>query len=316
MTQTQELIAQNFSHLEPKNDFPLGPITYFKVGGPAEVFLRVAPRNDIIAVITFCKKNDIRFTILGGASNVIVSDQGIRGVVIQPTNDEYFFEKEKKVVRVGAGIRTAMLVRKTVDDSMQGLEYFLGVPGRLGGAIYNNAHYFSHLIGERITRVEVIQENGDVVWLDKNVCDFAYDHSRFQQTKEVILQAEFALQSGDQTVSKELIKETTEYRARTQPLGEPSSGCYFRNAPNTEQLKKQFPQFAERSEVPAGFLIDQAGLKGERVGDVMVSYKHASFLVNAGHATSDQTLQLAQHIKDRVREKFGVELHEEVFFLE
>jgi UDP-N-acetylmuramate dehydrogenase len=112
------------------------------------------------------------------------------------------------------------------------------------------------------------------------------------------------------------VKEATIYRAKTQPLGEPSSGCFFRNAPNTDELRTRFPQFAQRSEIPSGFLIDQAGLKGERVGGVSISHKHAAFLINDQGGNSDQVKQLVEIVKNRVREQYGVELVPEVFFLQ
>lgn len=321
MTKTQQLISENFAHLSPKLDFLLAPITYMKIGGPAEVYLEIAAKNDAIALIKFCHQNAISLTILGGASNVIIPDEGIHGVIFSLENRDYEVLPEKledgrQIIRVGAGIKTAFLVRKTLDSGLKGLEYFLGVPGSLGGAIYNNAHYMSDLIGKHVYRVQVITPNGETQWMTQAECDFAYDHSIFQQQQNVIIEVEFALFPGEKDASLQLIKEATQYRATTQPLGEPSSGCYFRNTQNTQDLKRFFSQFAQRAEVPSGFLIDQAGLKGTKVGGVEVSDKHAAFLINKGTGTSKDVRQLAELIKQRVKAEFGVELREEVFFLE
>lgn len=320
MTQTQTLIQAQFAHLHPEFEFQLAPLTYFKIGGPAEVFLDLTTREDIIDVVRFCHKHELKLTVLSGASNVIVSSHGLKGVVIRTGNEQYHIlpDKlgEKQLIAVGAGYKTALFVRQTIDDGLGGLEYFLGVPGRLGGAIYNNAHYLSDLIGKHIHQVEVITRAGELRWLSQEECQFGYDRSVFQQTNDIILQAIFALLPGDKEKSLELVKEATLYRAKTQPLGEPSSGCYFQNTPNSPLLKERFAQFAERRECPSAFLIDQAGLKGTRVGDIEVSTKHAAFFVNKGNGTSDQVLELAQLVKDRVKEKFGVELQEEVFLLE
>jgi len=248
-----------------------------------------------------------------------IASEGLRGVVIRTANEQFEIlpekDGEKTLVVVGAGYKTALFVRQTIEDGLGGLEYFLGVPGRLGGAIYNNAHYLSDLVGKHIRRVEVISRTGEVRWLSQEECEFGYDDSAFQRTSDVILQAEFALFPGDKVRSMELVKEATLYRAKTQPLGEPSSGCYFRNTTNTPLLKDRFAQFAERRECPSAFLIDQAGLKGTRVGDIEVSQKHAAFFVNKGQGTSQQVLELAQIVRDRVKQEFGVELQEEVFFL-
>jgi UDP-N-acetylmuramate dehydrogenase len=319
MTDLQNQVASSFGHLDPKFDFELAPITYFKIGGPAEVFLDVKTRDEIINVVRWCHEKNVKLTILGGASNVIVASEGLQGVVLRTSNEEYELlpEKvgEKQLIRAGAGSKTALLVRKTIDDGLAGLEYFLGVPGKLGGAIYNNAHYLADLIGEHIYRVEVITRDGQTRWLSQAECEFAYDDSVFHDTKDIILQAEFALLPGDKEKSMELVKEATLYRAKTQPLGEPSSGCYFRNSPNNALLKEKYPQFSERQECPSAFLIDQAGLKGTRVGDIEISQKHAAFFINRGKGTSDQVLELAEQVKQRVRELYGVELKEEVFLL-
>ena len=216
---------------------------------------------------------------------------------------------------VGAGAKTSLFVKATVDHGYTGLEYFLGVPGSLGGAIYNNAHYLEDLIGRHVSRVEVLTESGDFMWLDHQECEFEYDSSRFQRTKEIIYQVEFVLEKGTKEESLELIKKATEYRAKTQPLGLPSSGCIFQNVPNNPELREQFPQFKDRLHVPGGFLIDQAGLKGMKEGDIEVSEKHAAFFVNNGHGTANQVKKLINRVKSIVKEKFSVELKEEVFWL-
>ncbi len=320
-TPLQESIHHHFSHLSPEFNYVLAPLTYFKIGGPAEVFLDLKSRQDIIAVVKHCQEQQFPMTILAGASNVVVSDKGLVGVVIRASNEEYSLESAdsgdgKKIVRVGAGYKTALFVRKTIDEGLQGLEYFLGVPGKVGGAVYNNAHYLRDLIGEHIHRVEVITDDSKVKWLSTQECDFKYDFSRFHHTKEIILQAEFKLAEGNQEESMTKVKEATIYRAQTQPLGEPSSGCYFRNTPMTPNLAGLFPQFAQRAEFPTAFLIDQAGLKGTRVGGIQVSAKHAAFFINLGQGTSQEVKELAKIVKQRVLELYGVELEEEVFFLE
>jgi UDP-N-acetylmuramate dehydrogenase len=320
MNELQQLIYTKFAQFSPQFDVPLAPVTYMKIGGPAEVLLDLKKRQDIIDVVTFCQQNSIHYTIFGGASNVIVVDEGIKGVVICVSNEEYQVLPQQldggtKLVQVGAGHKTALFVRQTIEDGLQGLEYFLGVPGKLGGAIYNNAHYANQLIGQYIRRVEVIKSTGEVAWMTNAECQFAYDYSIFHYTHDVILQAEFMLMPGNKEQSLQLIKEATVYRSETQPIGQPSSGCYFRNVVNTPDLQRQFPEFAERREFPSAFLIDQAGLKNQQVGGVRVSEKHAAFFVNDGTGTSNDVRQLAEIVKSRVLEQYGVELKEEVFFL-
>lgn len=319
MTQLQQQISRQFSQLDIKFDEPLALHTYFKIGGPAEVFMTIKKTDDLVQVVKFCKTQQIPVTILGGGSNVIVTDQGVAGVVIHPATSEVKIVKtnpdHSAVIYADAGLKTAFFVRQTIDWGYQGLEYFLGVPGTLGGAIYNNSHYLQNLLASNLLRVRIIDQQHQACWLDQTDCDFSYDSSRFQNTHEIILGAEFLLQPGNQTDSLAKVKTATEYRAKTQPLGEPSSGCTFRNATNTPELEKLFPQFKGKPFISAGFLIDQAGLKGTREGDIEVSHKHAAFFINHGHGTADQVFKLIDKVKQAVFTKFGVKLEEEIFVI-
>lgn len=319
MTEIQKLLTDNFPEENIELNKVLAPMTYFKIGGPAEAYLEVHALEQLQKVLVFCKENSIKLTVLGGASNVIISDSGLSGLVISiKAGDVIDLDEklnDKHLVEIEAGIKTALLVSRTVQMGFAGLEYFLGVPGTLGGAVYNNAHYLGKLIDAHIHEVMAVDGDGNSVWLDHKACDFAYEHSRFQKTKEIIWKVRFALKKGNKEESMARIKEATEYRANTQPLGLHSSGCIFQNVPNDDKLKQLFPQFAEASHVPGGFIIDQAGLKGLSYGDIEVSEKHAAWMINKGNGTADQVKNLIDEVKARVADKFGVELHEEVFFL-
>jgi UDP-N-acetylmuramate dehydrogenase len=319
MTPTQQQLKNQYPNLDIKFDELLSQHTYFKIGGPAEMFITVKTNEELEQLISFCHQQNIPVTILGGGSNVIVTDQGVAGVVLNlATNQVKIISTnpdQSAIIYSDAGIKTALFVRQTIDLGFQGLENFLGVPGTLGGAIYNNSHYLQDLIGSYITRVLILNEQQQLVWLAQNECAFAYDQSRFQATQEIILGAEFLLQPGNKEASLAKVKAATEYRAKTQPLGEPTSGCTFRNTPNTPQLTQLFPQFEGKPFVSAGFLIDQAGLKGTRIGDIEISHKHAAFFINKGHGTSEQVLELIVKVKETVLAKFGVKLEEEIFLI-
>lgn len=314
MTKLQQHIKQEFPDFSFFFDLEMAKHTYFKIGGPAEVYIELSEKNQVSDLIKWCKQEGVKFTLFGGGSNIIVDDDGIEGVVIRVIYDDVEMPEDGKFT-VGAGAKTALFVKETVDKGYTGLEYFLGVPGTIGGAVYNNAHYLEDLIGAHISRVEVLTEDGEFTWLNQADCEFDYDSSRFQRTNEIIYKVEFILEKGVKENSMELIKKATEYRAKTQPLGLPSSGCIFQNVPNTSLLRKKFPQFADRQHVPGGFLIDQAGLKGASEGDIEVSQKHAAFFVNHGRGTASQVKKLIDRVKSTVLEKFGVELKEEVFWL-
>lgn len=313
MTDWRLAFQEAFPNLDCKLDWPLKQQTYFKLGGSAELFCQVSNLSDLQNLRGYVSKHDLKLTILGGASNVVVGDEGVTGLVIQLTNQDVTVAAGTVVV--GAGQKTALLVRKTLDANLTGLEYFLGVPGTVGGAILNNAHYLDHLISEYVIRVQVVTLTGEVMWLSKADCYFGYDTSRFQTSGEIIWQVEFELPVGDKLNSEALVKQAIEYRAATQPLGLPSSGCIFQNVPNTPELKLLFPEFSQRDFVPGGFLIDQAGLKGARIGDLEVSSKHAAFMINHGAGTAADLKLLIELVKQTVKAKFGVELHEEVFYI-
>lgn len=314
MTPTQQKWHQQFgSSITAKFDFDLKPLTYMKIGGPAEIFAKIDKLNDVQAIFNFCQEHHIKITFLGGASNVIVPDEGITGVVVHLINSKTILTNS--IFTVGAGAKTALVVKASVDAGLTGLEPFLGVPGSMGGAIYNNAHYQKELIGDFVESVTAINAAGNVTKYSQNECDFAYEQSRFQKSGELIWEVSFRLQQGDKDLSKQKLIETTQLRAKTQPLGTANSGCFFQNPANTLQLQKLFPQFADRDFIPAGFLIDQAGLKNYQVGDVQVSDKHAAFIINLGQGTAAQVKQVVEHIKQVILDKYQVTLKEEVFWL-
>jgi len=314
MSNLTSLLTQHFPQLNWQLSYPLAPLSYFKLGGSAEAYLELAELEPLQSLVKFCHQRRIKLTVIGGASNIIVADEGVTGIVLHLLNTDS--AQIGSGVSAGAGLKMPLLVSKSIALGFTGLEYFLGVPGTLGGAIYNNAHYLSHLIGNYVTRVQVINRvTGKAQWLTHEECQFEYDHSRFQKSQEIIFRVEFELDRGDKTTSQALIKEATEYRAQTQPLGEASSGCIFQNVPNSPELRKRFPQFSESSHVPGGFLIDQAGMKGEMVGQLEVSHKHAAFMINHGGGTTADLGKLIAKVKSSVKAQFGVELEEEVFYL-
>jgi len=308
-------LTAEFPRLDVKTDFPLASRTYFKIGGPAEGYVEISDENLVCDLQRWCKQHSITLTVLGGASNVVVSDQGIKGLVIHLKNDYCYLDEQTDEIIAGAGCKTALLVSTSVKLGKGGLEYFLGVPGTVGGAIYNNAHYLQDLIGEHVSRVKIVTAQGEMEWISQADCQFEYDSSRFHSTNEIIIAAAFALPAGDAAHSQALITKATQYRATTQPLGTPNSGCIFQNVPNSAALREQFPDKATQSYLGGGFLIDQAGLKGTKIGGISVSTKHAAFFVNDGTGTAQDVKKLIKVIKERVKAKFGVDLEEEVFIL-
>lgn len=321
-------LLTKFPNLSWQENEPLAPFTYMKVGGPAEVLWIADSLEKLVEVLRFCQSKQINFHILGGASNIVIKDSGLDGLVIinrvaelkwltaeevssivtkdQPGQDK------KQWLQVQSGIKTAVLVGATAAKQLHGLEPFLGVPGTLGGAIYNNSHYQQELIGDYVQAVEVLNSQGERQWLQAKECDFAYDHSRFQTSQEVILQVLFALSPGNPDEIKKLMQTSTQQRASTQPLGTANSGCMFKNV---ELTAAQAKNFDGKQKLPAGWLIDQAGLKGKQIGGAKVSTKHANFIVNTGQATSQDIEHLVDLIIKKVQQQFDITLEREVFFL-
>jgi UDP-N-acetylmuramate dehydrogenase len=328
MTQLSSVFDQlsaAFPQLEWQRGALLAPFTYMKIGGPAEVLWQATDRDELCSVLQFCRENSVETTILGGGSNVLLPDEGLAGlVIINETSElEHFTSLPSELeqfskpgvegyVMSDSGVKTALLVRFAVDHSLAGLEPFLGVPGTVGGATVNNSHYTDELIGDFIVAVEVLDDTGKRMWLSQADCAFAYDHSRFHVTDEVVIRVLFALQQGEQAVSMEKIRSATVKRATTQPLGTANSGCMFKNVTLPEEKRAEYDG---KSSLSAGWLIDQSGLKGERVGRIVVSDKHANFFINEGNGTAAQVKELVQKVQVAVNAKFGLELQPEVFFL-
>ena len=300
---------------------PLAPLTYMKVGGPADLLYMAYSAQELTEAVRAAIRFKIPYLILGGGSNVIVGDKGIRGLVIKNRADHVVIKhfkgkgkgtsmaiEEARVV-AESGVITNLLVRKTIDEGLAGLEYFLGVPGTIGGAVFNNSHFQTELIGNAVETVNVLTGKGDARTYTNRQMRFAYDSSALQKTREVITSITFLLKGG---IAKELWKKAEEYakyRAQTQPLQFPSSGCMFKNVDSRRGTYGQ----SKKGLTSAGYLIEQAGLKGTKIGNAMVSEKHASFIINTGGASAQDVLKLANLVRRRVKEKFGVRLEMEVF---
>jgi len=306
-----------------KKNFPLSQITWMKVGGPADLFFIAHTKQDLIDIVSLCYKHDQQITVLGGGSNILVKDGGIRGVVVQNRSNKISLVGIKGgVVNKQTGISTVSiraesgtfvnaLVRYTIDESLQGLEEFLGIPGTVGGAVFNNSHHLDHLIGDNIVEVEVIGADGKIKTYSQNQMKFDYNYSILQKTKEIILTATFKLSTGNNQKLWEKAEAALKRRRDTQPLEVPSSGCMFKNISQSQALQYSTPDH----QTSAGFLIDKAGLRGKQIGGAEVSKIHANFIINTGNATASDIIKLKDFVAKSVKDKFGVTLDTEVFFI-
>ena len=301
---------------------PLKNHTTFQIGGPAKIYLEISDPKKIISALKIIKEAGLNYLLLGGGSNLLVSDSGYDGVVIKIKPREIEIDGEK--VLVDAGYLLAGLIMKTLDAGLTGLEFEAGVPGTVGGAIKGNAGTYGEAMEQVVEKVDFINDDLTVQAFDKKQCGFKYRHSIFKERENwLIVSAELKLAKGDTQKSRALIEERIKYRLDTQPYGYPSAGCIFKNLIYTEEIAKRLesldlklsPKFKEYQKIPAAFVIENLGLKGKTIGKAQVAEKHANYIINLGGATADQVVQLISLVKQKVRDKTGIQLEEEVRYL-
>jgi len=284
-----------------KKDVSLAQYTTFKIGGRAKYFFVAETKEDLIKAISLAKKLKLKFFILGGGSNLLVSDKGYNGLVIKTKNSHIEIKKKGMAINFicGAGTPLASIVLQSIENSAKGLEWAAGIPGTVGGAIFGNTGAFSGSMSNDIEEVEVLDVRKMTVKKFKNKdCRFEYRKSVFKQKKDfVILSARLKLEKGKKEKIKEIIKEHLEKRKKFQPLHYPSAGSVFVNP---------------KTGLKTGEMIEKCGLKGKRIGKAQVSEKHANFIVNLGGAKAKDVKKLIILIKKRVKNKFGIILKEEI----
>jgi UDP-N-acetylmuramate dehydrogenase len=286
----------------------LAPFTTFKVGGPADLVVEPRSSEETVDVLRLAAARQVPVTILGGGSNVLVADAGVRGLVVRPRSG-HIERVDATHVRADAAVTINGLVRWLVSHGRAGLEAWAGTPGTVGGGIYGNAHWSGRLLSEFIESVRLVRP-GDATGFDVPASEmgFGYDRSRLQTSGEVVLSALFVVRDGSPDALRETARASLAYRKRTQPLASPSAGCIFQNpAPGVS-----VPEGIPRS---AGALVDRAGLKDVRIGGAIVSPTHGNFIVNTGAATASEIRRLIERCRAVVHDRFGVTLEDEIVYL-
>jgi UDP-N-acetylmuramate dehydrogenase len=287
---------------------PLAPLTTFRVGGAADWFLETRGAEETIKALDLARTHGVPVTVLGGGSNVLVSDAGVRGLVIR-SRSAGIHRVGDGSVEADAGSTINGLVRWAVARGLAGLEAWAGTPGTVGGAIFGNAHFGGRNIGNLVERVRIADRTGRVIEVPAAAMAFGYDRSRLQDSGEILLSAAFSVSEGDPATLRTRARESLAYRKRTQPLDTPSAGCVFRNP---ERGRDQVPEGLPWS---AGALVDRAGAKGWVVGGARVSPTHGNFIVNDGTATAADIRHLIEACRRVVGDRFGVDLREEIVYL-
>jgi UDP-N-acetylmuramate dehydrogenase len=286
----------------------LAPLTTFRVGGPADWLVEPRSAQEIAQALRLAYDADVPVTILGGGSNVLVADRGIRGLVIRPRGG--IVERvDARHIRADAAVTINGLVRWTINHGCAGLEAWAGTPGTVGGAIFGNAHFGGRLIGELVAEVRVANAAGGTTELPASRMEFGYDRSRLQRTREILLSAVFRVSDGEAAPLRAIARESLAFRKRTQPLDVPSAGCVFQNP------QRGVDAVPEGIPWSAGALVDRAGLKGASEGGARVSEAHGNFIVNDGTATAADIVRLIRRCKTEVRAQFGVSLREEIVYV-
>lgn len=294
---------------------PLRYHTTFRIGGPADYYYAARTPDALVNALRTAHQLGLPVFLLGGGSNLLVSDQGFRGLVLRNAIESIEFDGS--AAHAGCGADFLELIHQCRDRGLAGLEFAAGIPGSVGGALYGNAGCYGQDIGSFTIECTHATPDGAVVetrpaaWYE-----FAYRDSRLKRDPRVLLTCLLQFKAGDRDQIQKVIDEKLEIRRVKHPAWrvEPTAGSYFKNLPPDWQMPGAKHSPGTRR-VPAGQLLDEVGCRGLRVGDAMVYAKHANILVNAGHATARDVLALAAEMKRRVREKFGVELEEEVMFL-
>ena len=269
--------------------------TTYGIGGPADLMIFPKSKQDLIKVIEIINENKIQLTILGSGSNVLVSDNGIRGAVISLKNSLKQIEVDNNILYAECGTMLGKIVKHAVKNNLIGLENLNGVPGTLGGALIMNAGAWGGEISENLIHVEVINSKSEIQKIQKKDLNFSYRQSSFNKD-DILLSAKFNLQKADKDVIKDNFIEAQSGRKKSQPLNKRSAGSLFKNPKNNS----------------AGKLLDEAGLKGFSIGDAKISEKHANFFINDGDASSRDMLMLIKKAHKEVKDKFNVNLSLEV----
>lgn len=307
---------------------PLSKHTYFKIGGPARLYFAAKSTEDLKSAIIVARDAKVPFVVLGGGANVLVSDRGFDGLVIKNEAAGVKLVGIKGTYsKLGKGIKSALvwcasgtlmnqLARFCLDQSLQGLEFLLSVPGTVGGGIKINSHFEvekNEFIGNRLQSATLIDAIGSKVkTVDKKYFEFAYDYSKIQDTNEIVLEAVFGLDvAPNKQELWQIATENVKRRNEQQPVGIACSGCIFQNI-SGEDAKRLSTKNLTTS---AGFIIDELGLKGTKIGGAEISANHANFILNTENATASDVLQLIKLIKQKAKNTFGLDLKEEIFYI-
>ena len=295
--------------------------TTFNIGGPAEYFLPATTQAEILRSIAVARELSIPIFIMGGGSNLLVSDQGVKGLVVKNQVAEPMVLRQHTVVEAPAGVTLGTLVDFSIENSLEGLEWAGGLPGTFGGAVRGNAGAFGGEIKDSVLQVTALDDSYNLREFSNAECQFSYRSSLFKEKNWVVLSALLQLKKGERAKLREIADSRIAYRKEKHPLEYPNAGSVFKNV----DFKKVPPQFQERFYdkvkqdpfpiVPSAWFIIEAGLTGTTVGQAQISKKHSNYIVNLGGARADDVVNLMRLTQECVKEAFNIELEPEIQLL-
>lgn len=280
-----------------KANEPLSLHTTMKIGGPADVLVEPSSVESVREIMDFVREKGLKWRAIGRGSNLLVSDEGIEGIVIKLGAGLDSLEVNGREVKVGGGHSLISLATLISKKGLSGLQFAGGIPGSVGGAVYMNAGAHGSDISKILVKALVLFEDGKIEWLSNEEMEFSYRSSVLQKKRPgMVLEAVFLLEEGEKEAIVAEMQKNKDYRKETQPWNYPCAGSIFRNP---------LPKYA-------GQLVESAGLKGHSIGGAKISEMHGNFIVNTGGATAQDVLALIQHVKDTIFSQYGVKMETEV----
>lgn len=303
MKSVDQKIIERFSNLlgneKVRINEPMNRHTTFRIGGPADYFLLPSSSEEVKGILEICKEESLQYFILGNGSNLLVSDEGYRGVIIQLYRNYGGLTVEGTEIRAGAGVLLSQIAAAARNESLTGFEFAGGIPGTLGGAVVMNAGAYGGELKDVLKEAVVMDREGNIFTVPVEKLAMGYRTSLVKTAGYLVLEVVISLKKGSQEEIRDTMKDLADRRISKQPLEYPSAGSTF---------KRPEGYFA-------GKLIMDAGLRGYQVGDAQVSEKHCGFVINKGNATAADVLTLIENVREKVQEQFGVTLEPEVKFL-
>ena len=293
--QIEEIISKDKIYI----DEPMSKYTSFKIGGPAECLIKIQNFEELKSILKLSKKENIQLTVIGNGSNLLVSDDGIKGIVLKIEIDTFEINEEFAHLKVGSGVKLAFIAQKCLKKEIAGFEFASGIPGTIGGAIRMNAGAHGKEMKDVVTSITYMDRNGEIHKIQNEEAKFEYRHSMFADKDYIILEVELELEKGNKEEIQSKMTEYATYRKEKQPIEYPSAGSTFKRGADFITAK----------------LIDDCGLKGYQIGGAQISEKHAGFIINKGNATAEDVIKLMEYTKEQIYNKFGKIIEAEIEIL-